>query len=303
MSYGRRTQKRSDLVMMKVGKLRDLPTLSVVVGGVVGHLKDESSSRSDLAKVLKKDQVLTTRILRMVNSGFFARSQEITNVERALHFLGDHTVMALVMGTSVFSEDDLGASDWFDVHDFWMHCLASAIASEFIALHSKMADPEDAFTCGLLHDLGKMALFRADRESTKEVVEKAYKENISFLDAEQEVGLPGHHLVGERMSTQWSLPIMVRKTQRYHHRNVLPFESIGEEHRRLVMIATLGDVMAKRCGLGFSGDQIIPEYNEEYLKYLSLSPAYMEVLEARLPVETMQAREILIRRDMFRRVA
>ncbi len=288
---------------MKVSKLRDLPTLSVVVGSVLDKIQNENVSRVEVAKLLKKDQVLTSRILRMVNSGFFARPQEITNVEKALHFLGDHTVMALVMGTSVFSDDDLGANDWFNVHDFWLHCLASAIASEFIALHTGKADPEDAFTCGLLHDLGKMALFRADRESAKEVVEKAYKENMSFLEAEQEVGLPGHHLVGERMSAQWSLPLVVRKTQRYHHRNVLPFESIQEDHRKIIMIATLGDIMAKRCGLGFSGDQVLPDYNEEYLKYLELSPVYLEVLEQRLPIETMQARELLIRRDMFRRSA
>jgi len=303
VSLNYRSQKKSDLVMMKVAKLRDLPTLSVVVGSVLDRLRDGGSGRQEIAQLLKKDQVLTSRILRMVNSGFFARPQEITNVEKALHFLGDHTVMALVMGTRVFSEDDVGANDWFNVHDFWLHCLAAAIASEYLAIHCGKVDPEDAFTCGLLHDLGKMALFRADRESAKEVVEKAYKEGISFLEAEQEVGLPGHHLVGERMAAQWSLPLVVRKTQRYHHRNVIPFESIDELHRKTIMVATLGDIMAKRCGLGFSGDQIIPDYNDEYLEHLGLSRAYLEVLEYQLPIETMQARELLIKRDWVRRAA
>ena len=296
-------KKRSELIMSRVATFRELPTLSVVVGGIADKLKSPYCTRAEVANLLKKDQVLTARVLRMVNSGFFARSTQINNVEKALHFLGDHTVLALVMGTSVFSQDDLGARDWFDVQDFWMHCLATAIASEFIALHVGLEDPEEAFTSGLLHDLGKVALFRADRSTMKEVIDLTHRESMSFMEAEQELGLPGHHLVGERMSAQWSLPLVVRKVQRYHHRNVLPFSSIEEEQKKVIMVVTLADAMAKRCELGFSGDSIHPRYNEEYLKELSLSPTFLEVLEHRLPIETLKARELLIRRDMGRRAA
>jgi len=297
------TISRSEHLLQKVTKIRDLPTLSVVLGGVLKALREENVSRTKIAELLKRDQILTARILRMVNSGFYARSVEITDVKRALHFLGDHTVMALVAGTTAFSEEDFSAASWFDVRDFWLHCLATAIACEFLAVHLKHANPEEVFTCGLLHDLGKMALFRADKDTLEEIVDKSRREEISFLSAEQELGLPGHHVVGERMAQQWGLPLVVRKSIRYHHKDVRIFESIVPEHRRVVMMVALADIMAKRCGLGYSGDDLLPAYNADYLQALGLSQTFMEELEARLPIETLQARELLIQRNLIKKSA
>ncbi|MEO5668842.1 MAG: HDOD domain-containing protein [Bdellovibrionota bacterium] len=294
---------RSESLLQKVSKIRDIPTLSVVLGGVLKALREEDTPRHKIAELLKRDQILTARILRMVNSGFYARSVEITDVKRALHFLGDHTVMALVLGTSSFNDEDHSASSWFDVQDFWLHCLATAVASEFLAIRLGGANPEECFTCGLLHDLGKMALFRADKETLEEIVLKCRKEGRSFLSAENELGLPGHHVVGERIAQQWSLPVVVRKTIRYHHKDVRIFESIVPEHRKVVMIVTLADTMAKRCGLGFSGDELLPDYNEEYLAALGISRTFIEELEERLPMETFSARELLVQRNLQKKIA
>jgi putative nucleotidyltransferase with HDIG domain len=294
---------RSEALLLKTSQLRDIPTLSVVVGSVLKMLRSETVSRGQVAELLKRDQVLTARVLRMVNSGFYGRAAEITDVKRALHFLGDHTVMALVMGTSVFNNEDYEAAHWFDVQDFWLHCLATALAAEFLAIRLSHPNPEESFTCGLLHDLGKIALFRADRETLEEVVNLVRSKGLSFIEAEQELGLPGHHVLGERMATQWSLPLVVRKCIRYHHRDVTQFESIFEEHRKMVMVVSLADAMAKRCALGYSGDDKLPEYSQVYLDYLKIKPVFMEELEARLPLETLKAKELLIERTLQKRSA
>jgi len=294
---------RSEALLLKTSQLRDLPTLSVVVGKVMSMLRCDSVSRGQVAELLKRDQVLTARVLRLVNSGFYGRASEITDVKRALHFLGDHTVMALVMGTSVFTNEDYEAAHWFDVQDFWLHCLATALACEFLALRLNHPNPEECFTCGLLHDLGKIALFRADKETLEEVVSLVREKGISFIEAEQELGLPGHHVLGERMATQWSLPLVVRKCIRYHHRDVTHFESIFEDHRKMIMIVTLADAMAKRCGIGFSGDEKLPEYSPIYLESLGIKQVFLEELELRLPLETLKAKEFLIEQNIRKRAA
>jgi HD-like signal output (HDOD) protein len=247
-----------------------------------------------LAELLKRDQVLTARVLRMVNSGFYGRSIQITDVKRALHFLGDHTIMALVMGTSVFTQEDYEASHWFDVRDFWLHCLSTAIACEFLAVRVAYPNPEECFTSGLLHDLGKIALFRADRETFEEVVTLLRCKGLSFIQAEQELGLPGHHVLGERLAAQWNLPLLVRKCIRYHHRDVTHMASLLEEHRKVVMMVTLADAMAKRCGLGYSGDDKLPDYPQAYLDHLQIKSVFLEELELRLPLETLKAKELLL---------
>jgi putative nucleotidyltransferase with HDIG domain len=292
---------RSENLLQKVSRIRDLPTLSVVLGGVTKALREEGNSRHKIVDLLKRDQVLTARILRMVNSGFYARATEITDVKRALHFLGDHTVTALVLGTSSFTEEDYSAASWFDVQDFWLHCLSTALACEFLAIRLNHPNPEECFTCGLLHDLGKMALFRADKGTLEEIVDKCRREEKSFLVVEQELGLPGHHVVGERVAMQWNLPLVVRKSIRYHHKDVRVFESITDEHKRVVMMVSLADTLSKRCGLGFSGDELLPSYNADYLAALGLSQTFMEELEQRLPIETLKARELLIERSRLQR--
>jgi putative nucleotidyltransferase with HDIG domain len=294
---------RSESLLQKVSKVRDIPTLSVVLGSVLKALREEGTPRHKIAELLKRDQILTARVLRMVNSGFYARSVEITDVKRALHFLGDHTVTALVLGTTAFNDLDHAPSSCFDVQKFWMHCLATALAAEFLALKMAHPNPEECFTCGLLHDLGKMALFRADKETLEEIVDKSRREQRSFLSAEQELGLPGHHVIGERLAQQWSLPLVVRKSIRYHHKDVRVFESIAPEHRKVVMMVSLADTMAKRAGLGFSGDDLVPAYNEDYLKDLRLAPVFMEELEERLPVETLRARELLMEKGLQKKAA
>jgi putative nucleotidyltransferase with HDIG domain len=211
--------------------------------------------------------------------------------------------MALVMGTTVFNDVDQAPSSSFDVHKFWTHCLATALAAEFLALKMGHPNPAECFTCGLLHDLGKMALFRADKETLEEIVDKCRCEQRSFLSAEQELGLPGHHVIGERLAQQWNLPLVVRKSIRYHHKDVRVFESIAPEHRKVVMMVSLADTMAKRAGLGFSGDDLVPTYNQDYLTDLRLAPVFMEELQERLPLETALARELLIERGLQKKAS
>jgi len=276
-----------------VDKLRDIPTLSVVVQRVMELVNNPKTSAPQIAEVLKRDQVLTAKVLRLVNSSFYNLSTEVTDVSRALAFLGFNSISMLVLGTSVFSSFEIRAAPYFNVLEFWKHSLASAIAAELIAKKTRAAKPEDAFTCGLLHDVGKIALFKVSPDDLKAVVEKASLENKSFLDAETELGLPGHAILGERLAERWQLPLVIRKTIRYHHRDVEPMESIYPQMKPTVMIATLGDIMAKHLGLGVSGDQMKPEYPANYLKALNLSSEAMAEIEQQMEVEIDRAQSFL----------
>ncbi|MEO6459580.1 MAG: HDOD domain-containing protein [Bdellovibrionota bacterium] len=276
-----------------VEKLRDIPTLSVVVQRVMELVNNPKTSAQQIAEVLKRDQVLTAKVLRLVNSSFYNLSTEVTDVSRALAFLGFNSISMLVLGTSVFSSFEIKAAPYFNVLEFWRHSLASAIAAEMIAKHLKSAKPEDAFTCGLLHDIGKIALFKVSPDDLKLVVNKAKLENKSFLDAETELELPGHTVIGERLADKWQLPIVIRKTIRYHHRDIENMESIYPQMKPVIMMATLGDIMAKRFSIGESGDNMRPEYPPNYLKFLNLSETALKELETKMEVEMERASSFL----------
>ena len=276
-----------------VDKLRDIPTLSVVVQRVMELVNNPKTSASQIAEVLKRDQVLTAKVLRLVNSSFYNLSTEVTDVSRALAFLGFNSISMLVLGTSVFSSFEIKAAPYFNVLEFWRHSLASAIAAEMIAKNLRVAKPEDAFTCGLLHDVGKIALFKVAPDDLKRVVTKAKLENKSFLDAETELELPGHTVLGERLADKWQLPVVIRKTIRYHHRDIEKMESIYPQMKPVIMMATLGNIMAKRFAIGESGDDQKPDYPANYLKFLNLSEKTLKELEAKMESEIERASSFL----------
>lgn len=276
-----------------VDKLRDIPTLSVVVTKVMELVNNPKTSATQIADVLKRDQVLTAKVLRLVNSSFYNLTTEITDVSKALGFLGFNTISVLVLGTSVFSAFDMQAAPYFNVTEFWKHSLAVAIAAELLGKKIKHPRPEDCFTCGLLHDLGKIALFKVSKDDMKAVVDKATLENKSFLAAETELGLPGHTILGERLAERWQLPVVIRKTIRYHHRDIENMESIYPQMKPTIMVATLANVMAKRLSLGYAGDHEKPEYPANYLRALNLSEATLTEVEAAMAQEMDRANAFL----------
>lgn len=276
-----------------VDKLRDIPTLSVVVTKLMEMVNNPKTTAGQIAEVLKKDQVISAKVLRLVNSSFYNLSVEVTDVTKALGFLGFNTISVLVLGTSVFSSFEIQNAPYFNIIEFWNHSLASAIAAETLARKIRHPKPEDAFTCALLHDIGKVALYKVSQPDMKAVVEKALADNISFLNAETALGLPGHTILGERLAERWQLPLVIRKTIRYHHRDIETMESIFPTMKPTIMLATLGNILAKRHELGASGDNQKPEYPANYLKALNLPEAVLHEVEALMPGEMERAKGFL----------
>lgn len=276
-----------------VEKLRDIPTLSVVVQRVMELVNNPKTSAPQIADVLKKDQVLTAKVLRLVNSSFYNLSTEVTDVSRALAFLGFNSISMLVLGTSVFSSFELKKAPYFNVLEFWRHSLASAIAAELIAKELRVGKPEEAFSCGLLHDVGKIALFTVEPDLLQKIVDTAKEDNISFFDAESKLELPSHTVLGERLATRWQLPLLIQKTIRYHHRDIEPMESIFAAYKPTIMVASLGNVLAKRFQIGESGDNIKPEFQANYMNLLNLSEDKLKEIEKKFPAEVDRASSFL----------
>src|ERR1700690_117392 len=136
-------QKSNSEYTRLLEKLNDIPTLPAVPMKVNELINDPSSSSSDIADVLKKDQVLTAKILRLVNSSYYAIPGGVTDVQRALAFLGFNTLAQLVLSLSVFSFFSTFDNENFSMLDFWRHALATGVCSEVIAKRLKVVKPEE----------------------------------------------------------------------------------------------------------------------------------------------------------------
>lgn len=265
-----------------LAKLEDIPTLPVVAMKVNELINDPTSSSSNIAEVLKRDQVLTAKILRLANSSYYAIPGGVSDVQRALAFLGFNTLAQLVLGISVFSVFSDIDNEEFSMLEFWRHALATAVCSEVLAKYLKYPKPEEAFTCGLLHDIGKLVLHEIDSKRLVEIAVEARAQECSFVDVERGWDLPGHAYLGEVIATKWGLPQLIRLSVRYHHFDVTDMASVLKAAKPVIHMVRLANNICINNEIGKSGDHSKGEITEDMLAALGLKRDDVPVIEERL---------------------
>lgn len=236
-----------------IQRVQDLPTLPIVAMKVNDALNDPNASARDIAELLEKDQALMSKLLKLANSSYYAVPGGVSDVHRALSFLGFNTVAQLVLGISVFSIFDEIEGAPFNMSDFWKHTLAVAGVSQDLAKDQGYPRPAEAFTCGLLHDMGKLALFQLDQKSFLTICSTAQERIQSFTDAEQALGDSNHSALGAQVAQHWGLPPVIQKSARYHHSADTDMELMDSEEQTVVKIVRLANQLAHLAGIGHSG--------------------------------------------------
>ena len=139
-----------------LSKTKDLPTLPAVVAKVMKAVSNPMATAGDLNGIISTDQALTSKVLRLANSAYYGFPQEITNITQAVTILGFNTIRNLALSVSVHKM--LFASrekELFSHRDFWKHSVATAVAAKMLANQTGYKSEENAFTAGLMHDIGK----------------------------------------------------------------------------------------------------------------------------------------------------
>ncbi|MFW6181092.1 MAG: HDOD domain-containing protein [Spirochaetota bacterium] len=234
--------------------VRDLPTLPSVAMKVNTLLNDPASSACDLAAVIEKDQSITAKILRLVNSAQYNLSHKVNNVAQAISLLGYRTISYTVMTIAVFDTLKAVTDSVFDRREFWIHSIAAALLSKRIAEESAYPVPEDLFTAGLLHDIGKVFMDGYMNEDFRAVVNLADEKGISFYRAENELFDVNHALIGEWIARTWQLPLHVTAVIKHHHQEADQRSGLSVSQDQFIDMAVLADRAVKRKKLGSSGD-------------------------------------------------
>jgi putative nucleotidyltransferase with HDIG domain len=262
-----------------LAKLQDMPTLPVIAMKVSELINDPNSTSSDIAQILKQDQVLTAKILRLVNSSYYAVPGGVSDVQKALAFLGFNTVAQLVLSLSVFSMfKKLGTED-LSMKDFWMHALGVAVCSEVISKKYGIAKPEEVFTCGLLHDIGKLVLHEIDPNRLTQILTEAQLRKTGFIDIERKNEFLSHAYIGEMMAARWGLPQVVRQAIRYHHYDVQNMASLLPSAKKVIQIVRLSNMIVVRNKIGKSGDYSEGVITSEMLNPLGLGMEDLNPIE------------------------
>lgn len=195
-----------------------LPPLPAVALRVMQVAQDPRSSAADLAIVVSADPGLSARILRMANSAAYRRSRDITSVQDALVMLGFVLARNVAISGAIagaYAPDCLNAL--FRIDAFWRHSIAVAFRASELAGKSRRIDVPSAFTAGILHNMGRLAMFYADPAALDQAVAQAMAADSALEPVEERLIGYDHAAVGGILAEKWNLPPDVIDAIRGHH--------------------------------------------------------------------------------------
>lgn len=250
-----------------LAQIKSVPSMPSVVLELRKYLNDPEVSFDQLAKVIEHDPGLTVNVLQLANSAYFGWSRTINTVKEAIARLGTNRIfqMVLCMSVAPLVRKPIKGYDT-DSEGLWQHSIATAICAEQLVIILKLKGLEEAFTAGLLHDMGKIVLgtfVEVDDEPIKEIVKL---DNLCFNEAEQMVlGIDHAEVAGELLKS-WNLPEAVVESARCHHQP----QKAAEEHRQLVDLIHVADFLCLDFGFGVGVDGLQYRLDEDSSRRLGL---------------------------------
>ncbi|HXU24299.1 MAG TPA: HDOD domain-containing protein [Tepidiformaceae bacterium] len=200
-------------------RIDDLPPLPAVAARVMGMADDDKTSALDLAQVLSTDQALTAKLIRISNSAFYGFARRVSTVREAVVMLGFKQVRQVAVGASLINtfKGSRNPGDPFNLDLFWGHSVAVAVAAEAVAKKSRTARPEDAFTAGILHDIGRLVLRQTMPVEFGRALFMAKTQGIPLGVAELETTGYAHDDVGRALGERWKFPVHLVEAVGCHH--------------------------------------------------------------------------------------
>jgi putative nucleotidyltransferase with HDIG domain len=286
--------KRVELIVQQLDQLPTLPTVAV---RVLEATEKSETDTSQIVSLISSDVSLTARILQLVHRADLGVRGDVSTVDRAVMLLGFEAVRSAALAISVFEAFSAPAphGSGFPREEFWKHSIAVACCAELIAEQqtrvlgaSHSVPPSEAFVCGLLHDIGKVALDTMLPKSFARVVEAAELLRGNIADVERSVIGLDHMVVGKRLAEKWNLPQIIRESIWLHGQfpEALP---PTVKFPRMVNLITLADLLAREQHLGYSGNYAFYGTRERWMEAVGITPQILAAATPKL-MERIEAR-------------
>ncbi|HLO95879.1 MAG TPA: HDOD domain-containing protein [Burkholderiaceae bacterium] len=234
-----------------VRRIRDLPTPNAVALELLSSLGDESLSVEQLAQKISLDQAIVAKVLRLANSPFYGLARRVTLMADAVSIVGWRSVRNLAVTAGLASSFDLSRCPGFDLAGYWRHSLGCALCAEALA-RAHGQDGALAFGCGLLHDLGRVALASVAPDDYAQMLSWRRTSGARLFDAEHRCLGLDHAAIGGALAEQWLLaPVLVDSVALHHQ----PPEDPGAP---LVDLVHVADCVAHGLGLDGSAEESVP---------------------------------------------
>ena len=251
-------------------KIDYLPVFNKTAQRAMQLLIDDTTENKDIADVIKFDSGLTTNILRIANSAYFAHSMEIKDLTAAINYLGrDKMFQMISLSTS---------SKYFKVHsmgyeliqgELWRHSVSTGLIAEHLSFLEPKINKAYLFTAGILHDIGKTVLSTWVNDLWNDIIYLITHQKMDFVNAEKKVLGFNHSVVGGSILQRWLFADEIIQAARYHHENKI-------HSCPIVRIIRLADYLSMIMGYMTNEDNLLYKGYDNLLDYYQIQSKDLE---------------------------
>jgi len=200
--------------------IRQMPSLSTTAAKVLQVCNTPAPSPNDLNRVISLDPVLAGKVLKLINSAYYARRNKITSLTRAIIMLGINTIKNLILSTAIVkSVTNSAIPRTMDMNAFWSHSIQVGVTARLISreMGIPVLDQEFFFLGGLMHDLGKIPMASQFSDVYDQILDTYHNEGCEICRVEeQRLGLT-HCDVGQMIIEKWGLGDEMATAFTHHH--------------------------------------------------------------------------------------
>lgn len=268
-------------------KFKDGKTLPHVAIKVTQMVNDENSTMQDFEETIQLDPVLVSRLLRLVNSPYFAMSSKVGSIAKAVVFVGMKSLRNLVAVEAlrdIYNEDDDAVG--FSRKHLWIHSATVAILSDMIGKLIFVDSREDLFLSGIIHDIGLIIEDQVAGGLLREACQLCLSDQGTLVECERQLIGTDHCEVGYRIAKEWKMPHDVLNAIRYHHR-----PDSDTPANSLTGILQLSEYLAGKMKYGVLPEKIEP-LSGPLVKHVKSMMANYKIIVRDLPQEMERAKDL-----------
>lgn len=268
------TPQRCAALERLFARIGDVSSLPATGQKILALVEDDNVQADELREAIQSDPVLVARILRRLNSSYYALSHKVADLKTAIGLLGLREIrnLALTVFVSRFFEPGV-AHGTYKRENLWSHCVAVGAAARLVSRVCGRAAPEEAFIAGLLHDLGLILIEQTLRKQFITVVDSINPDTPTHV-LETKILTFDHALLGGFVARKWNFPDQVADAITFHHQ---PWCYTGS-HKDLVHVVAVANFLCSRAGITSLGVHNVATPPDEVFRGLGLDQVTLAII-------------------------
>lgn len=264
---------KADQIKRQIQKIdARLPETPSIISELNDVIEDPLATSNDVAQVVNKSPSLAALLLKIVNSAYYGFPSAIDRISRAVTIIGTKEISGLALGICVMRAFNDIPSQLLNMQAFIRHSLVCGMLARITAALKNVEQTEQLFISGLLHDIGKLIVFKYYPEHAKACMHEAAASGQSVYQAEKSIIGLNHTQISRYLLKKWRLPSELEDNIVYHH---MPAQA-----RQPIMagIVQLADLIAHGLGIGSSGEISIPCFDDKLLDTIGISNSTVQMI-------------------------